>query len=158
MFRRLFIPTLVALGTALMVTSAFAQKFELTPGMQAELDRQKTAIAGWAASPTIVTAVLEQNQRGPIPGMDNPKWKQTRRLYEAEKAEVEPSRDEVVLTNEMVYAKARHELGRDGRKTTPAPHSQIGLTGPRTSLVVLPKSPPPRMPPDMSMATRGSGS
>jgi len=79
MFRRLFIPTLVALGTALMVTSAFAQKFELTPGMQAELDRQKTAIAGWAASPTIVTAVLEQNQRGPITGMDNPKWKQTRR-------------------------------------------------------------------------------
>lgn len=51
-----------------------------------------------------------------------PKWVQTRRLYEAEKAHVESARDEVVLTNEMVYAAARHELGRDGRHTTREAH------------------------------------
>jgi hypothetical protein len=77
---RTFVAVLVALATALTATAAFPQsKFEITPAMQAELDRQKTMIAGWAASPTIVTAVTEQNKRGPIAGMDNPKWKQTRR-------------------------------------------------------------------------------
>ena len=30
---------------------------------------------GWAASPVVVNAVLAQNKKGPIPGMDNPKWK-----------------------------------------------------------------------------------
>jgi hypothetical protein len=51
-----------------------------------------------------------------------PKWTQTRRLYDAEKAEVEPGRDEVVLVNTMVYAAARHELGRDGRQTSRPAH------------------------------------
>ena len=80
MIKSTFIAVLVALATALTATAGFPQaKFEITPGMQAELDRQKTVIAGWAANPTIVNAVLEQNKRGPIAGMDNPKWKQTRR-------------------------------------------------------------------------------
>lgn len=30
---------------------------------------------GWAASPVVVEAVLAQNAKGPIPGMDNAKWK-----------------------------------------------------------------------------------
>jgi hypothetical protein len=30
---------------------------------------------GWAASPIVVEAVLAQNAKGPIPGMDNAKWK-----------------------------------------------------------------------------------
>jgi len=30
---------------------------------------------GWAASPVVVDAVLAQNAKGPIPGMDNAKWK-----------------------------------------------------------------------------------
>ena len=51
----------------------------MTPAVQAELDKQKTVIAGWAASPAVVNAVVEQNRRGPIDGMDNPKWKLTRR-------------------------------------------------------------------------------
>jgi len=29
---------------------------------------------GWAASPVVVEAVLAQNAKGPIPGMDNAKW------------------------------------------------------------------------------------
>jgi hypothetical protein len=64
---------------ALMPTLAMAQTFEITPLVQAELDRQKQAIAGWAADPAIVSAVKEQNAKGPISGMDNPKWKTTRR-------------------------------------------------------------------------------
>jgi hypothetical protein len=33
----------------------------------------------WAADPVIVKAVVEQNSQGPIVGMDNAKWKVTRR-------------------------------------------------------------------------------
>jgi hypothetical protein len=51
----------------------------MTPAVQAELDRQKGVIASWAADPVVVTAVKEQNGRGPLAGMDNPKWKTTRR-------------------------------------------------------------------------------
>ena len=53
--------------------------FEMTPAVQTELDKQKAVIAGWAADATIVNAVREQNRKGPIPGMDNPKWKTVRR-------------------------------------------------------------------------------
>jgi hypothetical protein len=60
-----------------MATRAWG--FDLTPAVQAELDKQKTIIAGWAADPVIVKAVKEQNGKGPISGMDNPKWKTTRR-------------------------------------------------------------------------------
>lgn len=58
---------------------ALAQSFEITPVVQTELDRQKQVVAGWAADPTIVSAVKEQNAKGPVAGMDNPKWKATRR-------------------------------------------------------------------------------
>jgi hypothetical protein len=36
-------------------------------------------IAGWAADAAVVAAVKEQNVKGPIAGMDNAKWKTTRR-------------------------------------------------------------------------------
>ena len=67
--------------SAIALISAMAQAagFEMTPAVQAELDKQKAVVAGWAASPVIVNAVVEQNRKGPIPGMDNPKWKVTRR-------------------------------------------------------------------------------
>ncbi len=58
---------------------AGAASFEMTAAVQAELDKQKTVIASWAANPVIVNAVLEQNRKGPIGGMDNAKWKVTRR-------------------------------------------------------------------------------
>jgi hypothetical protein len=53
--------------------------FELTAAIQSELDKQKTVITSWAANPVLVNAVAEQNKKGPIAGMDNPKWKVTRR-------------------------------------------------------------------------------
>ncbi len=60
--------------------AAQAQRtFEITPAVQAEIDRQKAVIAGWAASPELVRAVKEQNAKGPLPGMDNARWKATRR-------------------------------------------------------------------------------
>jgi hypothetical protein len=62
------------------------QGFQITALMQAELDRQKEIVAEWAADPTIVAAVKEQNGRGPMAGMDNPRWKVTRRSDPAVKA------------------------------------------------------------------------
>jgi len=70
--------TTVLMGFALLAAIA-AAAFDMTPAIQVELDKQKVIAAGWAASPVIVTAVLEQNRRGPIAGMDNAKWKITRR-------------------------------------------------------------------------------
>lgn len=56
-----------------------ALDFEITPAVQAELNKEKVMVAGWAADPVIVKAVEEQNRKGPIEGMDNAKWKGTRR-------------------------------------------------------------------------------
>src|SRR4030095_4666587 len=70
---------ITAVVLALTATAASAAGFQMTPAVQAELDKQKTVIAGWAANATVVNAVVEQNRRGPIAGMDNPKWRLTRR-------------------------------------------------------------------------------
>ncbi len=78
--RLAFVDKCVAVAVvALLPVMALAAGFEITPAVQAELDRQKQVVAGWAADPVIVSAVKEQNARGPIAGMDNPKWKTTRR-------------------------------------------------------------------------------
>lgn len=77
MIRRALIGTLVIIGMILVVMAAHA--FEVTPAVQAEIDRQKAAVVAWAADPVIVGAVREQNGRGPIAGMDNAKWKTIRR-------------------------------------------------------------------------------
>jgi hypothetical protein len=53
--------------------------FEVTPAMQKEIDRHTEVVKGWAANPVIVKAVLAQNEKGPIAGMDNAKWKAVRR-------------------------------------------------------------------------------
>lgn len=53
--------------------------FAITASAQRELDRQKTVVAGWAANPVVVKAVLEQNRKGPLAGMDNATWKSKRR-------------------------------------------------------------------------------
>jgi hypothetical protein len=71
---------LAAAALVLIATAAQAQRtFEISPAVQVEIDKQKTVIAAWAASPEVVNAVREQNARGPIPKMDNAKWKATRR-------------------------------------------------------------------------------
>ncbi len=63
----------------ILAAAAFAEPtFELTQAVQAELDHQKSIIAGWAATPEILQAVKEQNTKGPLSGMDNAKWKTTR--------------------------------------------------------------------------------
>jgi hypothetical protein len=66
-----------ALG--LFAIGAAAATFEITPAIQGELEKQKAVVAGWAATPAVVQAVAEQNRKGPIAGMDNAKWKVTRR-------------------------------------------------------------------------------
>ena len=71
-----------ALALAVVVTAlvpALASAFDITPGIQAELDRLKQTLTKQAADPVIVNAVKEQNTKGPIPGMDNAKWKTVRR-------------------------------------------------------------------------------
>jgi len=70
---------LVAMSFVGMATMVRAANFEVTPAIQAELDKWKTVIAEWAADPTIVKAVVAQNSKGPIPEMDNATWKTTRR-------------------------------------------------------------------------------
>jgi hypothetical protein len=66
---------------AVMVSLAWAA-FEITPAIQKELDRHVEIVKGWAANPAVVKAVLAQNEKGPIQGMDNPKWKTVRRSDE----------------------------------------------------------------------------
>jgi hypothetical protein len=63
----------------LLVLGGRAASFEMTPEAQAELDKMKAVVAGWAADPVLVKAVVIQNGKGPIEGMDNAKWKTMRR-------------------------------------------------------------------------------
>ena len=48
---------------------------QIMPKIQEQITWQTWNANGWAASPVVVQAVLDQNKKGPIPGMDNPKWK-----------------------------------------------------------------------------------
>ena len=62
-----------------LVASLAWGAFEITPAVQKELDRHIDVVKGWAANPVIIKAVLAQNEKGPLAGMDNPKWKTVRR-------------------------------------------------------------------------------
>ncbi len=55
------------------------------------------------------------------------KWVRTWRLFHAEKVVHAPDWSAVALANSMVYARARHELGRDGRKTKRLAHWRDGI-------------------------------
>src|SRR5205823_14381166 len=80
MMMRVDLRTCYLAAAAILVVTAVAQaEFEITPSIQAELDRQKRVVAGWAADAMIVKAVVEQNTKGPVAGMDNAKWKVLRR-------------------------------------------------------------------------------
>jgi hypothetical protein len=64
--------------TCLLARSTWAG-FEITPAVQKELDKHVEKVKAWAADPVIVKAVVAQNEKGPIPALDNPKWKTLRR-------------------------------------------------------------------------------
>jgi len=49
--------------------------FQVMPVVQDQITQKIWLATGWAGSVPVVQAVLTQNQKGPIPGMDNPKWK-----------------------------------------------------------------------------------
>ena len=53
--------------------------FEITPALQKELDRQTEQIKTWVTEVVLVRALIFENQRGPIAGLDNEKWKTVRR-------------------------------------------------------------------------------
>ncbi len=55
------------------------------------------------------------------------KWTRTRKLINAEGLVYAPDGSAVTLTNPMVYARSRHELGRDGRKTKRPAHWRDGI-------------------------------
>ncbi len=76
---RLFAASVLGMLFLLFNTSLYAGEFMMTPAIQSQLDKQKTLIATWAANPIVVQAVEKQNQIGPLPGMDNAKWKLIRR-------------------------------------------------------------------------------
>src|SRR3972149_2781052 len=76
---------LVAILLFLAAVAERAWGFEMTPAVQAELEKMKTQISGWAGDSVIVKAVTEQNGKGPIAGMDNAKWKTIRRSDDAVK-------------------------------------------------------------------------
>jgi hypothetical protein len=80
---------LAGFSCAAMVAVSFAAQLEITGAVQTELDRQKVELAKWAADPTIVSAVKEHNAKGPIPDMDNGKWKTLRRSDPVVKALIE---------------------------------------------------------------------
>jgi hypothetical protein len=52
-----------------------ASCFEVMSEIQEKVTQQTWLANGWAASPVVVEAVRAQNKKGPIPGMDNAKWK-----------------------------------------------------------------------------------
>jgi hypothetical protein len=67
-----------ALLTALALAGSLGA-VEVTPALQKEIARHTEIVKGWAANPVVVKAVLTQNEKGPVEGMDNEKWKSVRR-------------------------------------------------------------------------------
>ncbi len=69
----------------LAVTLGWAA-FEITPAVQKELDKTIGVVKTWAADPVLVSAVVAQNQKGPIANLDNAQWKTIRRSDDRIKA------------------------------------------------------------------------
>lgn len=71
------------LTAALLVMNVAAQepekKFEITPAVQQQIDGWKKTVAEWTVDPKVMAAVVDQNKKGPLEGMDNKKWKTLRR-------------------------------------------------------------------------------
>ncbi len=71
--------TSVAAAALAALLASRALALDLAPAVQKELAHQTDAVKSLAGSPVLVKAVLEQNGKGPIPGMTNEKWKTVRR-------------------------------------------------------------------------------
>jgi len=65
----------LAAACAQQGSSRCASCFGVMSEVQTKITQQTWLANGWAASPVVVQAVLAQNTKGPIPGMDNAKWK-----------------------------------------------------------------------------------
>ena len=65
----------VSLVASLAWAGAGDSCFQVMPVVQEQITQKIWLATGWAGSVPVVQAVLAQNQKGPIPGMDNPKWK-----------------------------------------------------------------------------------
>jgi hypothetical protein len=70
---------IIGMGAVVVLVGMAWAAFEVTPGVQKEIDKHVEVVKGWAANPAIVKAVEAQNAKGPIAGMDNAKWKTVRR-------------------------------------------------------------------------------
>ena len=67
---------IVGVIVVLLAASAWAGScFDVIPKVQEQITQKIWLANGWAGSRVVVDAVLAQNQKGPIAGMDNPKWK-----------------------------------------------------------------------------------
>ena len=64
-----------AMVVVLAATAWAGSCFEVMPAVQEQITQKIWLANGWAGSKELVDAVIAQNQKGPIPGMDNPKWK-----------------------------------------------------------------------------------
>jgi hypothetical protein len=80
--RRLMGAVVVAVAVVMLTACAGLQTtdkagscFAVMEQIQEKITWQVWNANGWAASPVVVEAVLAQNAKGPIPGMDNAKWK-----------------------------------------------------------------------------------
>ena len=80
--RRLMGAVVVAVAVVMLTACAGLQTtdravscFAVMEQIQEKITWQVWNANGWAASPVVVEAVLAQNTKGPIPGMDNAKWK-----------------------------------------------------------------------------------
>ena len=73
--RRLMGLVVIAVVVLVANLSWAASCFEVMEEVQTRISWQVWNADGWAANPVVVEAVLAQNKKGPIPGMDNAKWK-----------------------------------------------------------------------------------
>lgn len=73
--RRVIGMVIVAAVLLMAPQSRAASVFEVMADVQERITWQVWNANGWAASPVVVDAVIAQNKKGPIPGMDNAKWK-----------------------------------------------------------------------------------
>src|SRR6186713_620713 len=67
-----FLAVLLAFSTTVYALDSEAR---ITPEIQARIDVQKRMVAKLAANSTLVSAVREQNKKGPISGITNKSWK-----------------------------------------------------------------------------------
>ena len=80
--RRLMGAVVVAVAVVMLTACAGLQTtdkagscFKVMGDIQTQITWQVWNAKGMAASPVVVEAVIAQNKKGPIPGMDNAKWK-----------------------------------------------------------------------------------